>query len=196
MQHPVGLLGTRPFCVPHFFDYRKQHSFILHDLSWVPMGRFKQLLVREGRRCETREKQSRAALGQSPVAPLTDTHNNTFELFCRYWNRLQVEEVTINYSRPIHVDARPVGPDGWWCGLLLTSPPIHQKNVHELIMPSLNNYYKTCHCLPQAGILGFEGLSPLWSPLPGKAIKLLFSTLSNTLSPRFELAPAYREIEL
>ena len=48
MQGPVGLLGTRFFCVPHFFDYRKQPSFSLHDLPWVPTGRFKQLLIREG----------------------------------------------------------------------------------------------------------------------------------------------------
>ena len=50
MQGPVGLQGTKPFCVPHFF----QHSFSLHNLPWVPMGRFNQLLekgeeVRPGR---------------------------------------------------------------------------------------------------------------------------------------------------
>ena len=55
-QGPVGLLGTRPFCVPHFFDYGKQPSFSLRDLPWVPMGRFKHLLIREGRWCQTREK--------------------------------------------------------------------------------------------------------------------------------------------
>ena len=32
------------------------------------MGSFKQLLIREGRECETREKQSRVALGASLVA--------------------------------------------------------------------------------------------------------------------------------
>ena len=36
-------------CVPHFFDYRKEPSFSLHDLPWSPMGRFKQLLNKEGR---------------------------------------------------------------------------------------------------------------------------------------------------
>ena len=45
---PVGLLGTKPFCVLHFLDYRKQPSFILHHLPWVPVGRFKQLLIRKG----------------------------------------------------------------------------------------------------------------------------------------------------
>ena len=84
MQGPVGLLGTRPFCVPHFFDYRKQSLFSPHDLSWVPMGRFKPLLIREGRGCETREKQSRAALRQGPVSPSKDTHNSISELLYRY----------------------------------------------------------------------------------------------------------------
>ena len=45
---PVGFLGTKPFCVSHFFDYRKQPSFILRHLPWVPVGRFKQLLIRKG----------------------------------------------------------------------------------------------------------------------------------------------------
>ena len=60
---PVGLLGTTPLCVPHFFDYRKQSSFSFHDFLWVLTGRFKQLLIKEGRGGETREKQSRAVLG-------------------------------------------------------------------------------------------------------------------------------------
>ena len=59
-------------------------------------------------------------------------------------------------------------------------------------MLSLNNYYKTCHCLPQAGILGFEGLSPLHSPLPGKAIKLFFYVSPETLSLRFNSALVHR----
>ena len=29
---PVSLLGTKPFRVPHFLDYRKQPSLSLHDL--------------------------------------------------------------------------------------------------------------------------------------------------------------------
>ena len=56
---PSGILqGSWPFCVPHFFDYREQPSCSLHDLAWVPKGRFKQLLMREGRGCETQEKQT------------------------------------------------------------------------------------------------------------------------------------------
>ena len=42
-------------------------------------------------------------------------------------------------------------------------------------------YYKTCHYLSQVGIHDFEGMSLLFSPLPGKAIKLSFSTSPKTL---------------
>ena len=95
LQGMVGLLVTRLFSVPRFFDYRKQSSFSLHDLSWVPMDTLKQLLIREGRECETRKKQSRAAMGQGPASPSKDAQNTIFELFCRQWNPLQVGEVTV-----------------------------------------------------------------------------------------------------
>ena len=85
-QGPMGLQGTKTFCVPHFFEYRKQPSFSLHDLPWVPVGRFKQLLIRQRRGCKTREKQTRAALGQGKT-------DNVFKLFCRYWKPLQVGEL-------------------------------------------------------------------------------------------------------
>ena len=52
MQDPVGILSTRPFCVPLFFDYKKQPPFSLRDLPRVPIGRFKQLLMGEERVCE------------------------------------------------------------------------------------------------------------------------------------------------
>ena len=78
---PSGAPGTRPLCSP-FCDYREQPSVSLHDLPWVPAGRFKQLLTWERRRGETREKQSRAALGQGPGFPSMDTYSHVFELFC------------------------------------------------------------------------------------------------------------------
>ena len=100
-QGPMGSLGTKPFCVPHFLDYRKQPSFSLHDLPWFPRGIFKQLLVREGRGCKTWKKQtvkrnSSAELEQGPDSPSMDTHNNIFELFCRYWNPSRWEKLTVN----------------------------------------------------------------------------------------------------
>ena len=62
-------------CSSHFFDYRKQPSFSLHGLLLVPMGRFKQLLIMKGRGHKTREKQSRAPLGQGPGF-LSGIHDN------------------------------------------------------------------------------------------------------------------------
>ena len=73
------------------------------------------------------------------------------------------------------------------------SPPIHQKNIHELIMSSLHNHCKTSHYLLQVGMHGFEDIRLLWPCLPGKVTKLLFSTPSKTL--RINSAPAYREAE-
>ena len=66
------------------------------------------------------------------------------------------------------------------------------ENVHELITPSLNHYYKTSHYRLQVGTHSFEGISPLWPPLPGKAIKLFFSTSPKTLSLRFNSVSGYR----
>ena len=68
----------------------------------------------------------------------------------------------------------------------LTTNP--QKTVHVRI-----DYYKTYYLL-QVGT--FEGISLLWPPLPGKAMKLSFSTSPKSLSPRFSLALVYREAEL
>ena len=65
----------------------------LHDLPKVPMGRFQQLLITDGRECQTREKQivernNNAALGQDPGSPSRDSHSNIFERSFRYWNPL------------------------------------------------------------------------------------------------------------
>ena len=72
-QVPVGLLGTRPFRILHFFDCTEESSFSLHDLLSVPMSRFNQFLIREGREWETRDKQPRAAFGQGPDSPSMGT---------------------------------------------------------------------------------------------------------------------------
>ena len=53
----------------------------------------------------------------------------------------------------------------------------HQKIVQELITHSLEN--KTSHCLSQVGIEGFEGMSLLCPLLPGKAMKLSYSTQNS-----------------
>ena len=98
VQGPVGLPGTRSFCVLHFFDYRKQPSFSLRDLPWVPMGRFKQLLSREGRGCEIREKQMvKSSHGARFWIPATDSHNI---LNCSVYTETHSrrEKLTINDS--------------------------------------------------------------------------------------------------
>ena len=84
---------------------------------------------------------------------------------------------------------------GWWCWLPLTLPPAHQKNVHELIMTSLNHRYKSSPYLPQVGTLVW-GLSSLCPPVSGKARNLSISTSPRTLAPRFSLTSVNRENDL
>ena len=70
------------------------------------------------------------------------------------------------------------------------SPPTHQKNVQELIMPSLNNTIKLLAIFP-SGTHDFEGISLLWLPLPGKAIKLFYFNFTQK-SQRFNSVLGYR----
>ena len=79
--------------------------------------------------------------------------------------------------------------------LLLSSPPTHQKNVHELTRPSLHNYYKTSYHFPH-GNTWFWGHWFSVACFACKVIKIFFSTSSKTLSLRVNLIPAYREVEL
>ena len=65
---------------------------------------------------------------------------------------------------------RPGKPEGWWGCYPLTSPPTSQKNVHELITLSSNNYYKASYYPLQ---LGHTILSLLWPLLTDKAIFLI-----------------------
>ena len=53
---------------------------------------------------------------------------------------------------------------------------------------SLNHHYKTAHQIPLGWNTECWRLCPLWPSLPGKEIKLFFSTLPKSLSPRFDLA--------
>ena len=79
--------------------------------------------------------------------------------------------------------SRPVGT----IKLMMLFPshlPTNQKNVHELIASSLNHDYTTPHYPLQGRACRLEGISPLWPPLPGKAIKLFLSISPKTLSPR------------
>ena len=54
------------------------------------------------------------------------------------------------------------------------------------------SFYKIPHYSFQVGTHSFEDFSPLWPPLPGKAIKLFFSTSPKALPLRFNLVSVYR----
>ena len=123
---PCGTPGHKAFLCPPFYDYRKQPLFSFHDLPWVPVGRFKQLLVRERKRCETREKQNikrnSAALGQGPSSLSMDTHNNIFECFTDIENASRWEKLTINDGMlliSMKTTLDQLEPEDWWCWLPL-----------------------------------------------------------------------------
>ena len=65
----------------------------------------------------------------------------------------------------------------------------HHQPVRRISMswshPRSLNTIKIPHYPLQGGTHSSEGTSPLWPPLPGKAIKLFFSTSSKTLSRCF-----------
>ena len=133
-------------------------------------------------RGETVKRNNSAALGQGPGSPPTDTHNNIFELFCRYWNPLQVGRVNNYwwYASHKHVDPRPVGT---WRLMMLTSTYLTTNQPIRRMSTSWSHLItiKLLTTLSKLGHMGFEGISPLWPPLPGKAIKLFFSTSPKTL---------------
>ena len=58
--------------------------------------------------------------------------------------------------------------------------------------PPLNHCYKTPHQIPLCWDTVLRSTSPLCPPLPGKTIKLFFSTSPRTLSLRFDSAPVHR----
>ena len=68
--------------------------------SLSSMGQI-QAVVNQGRegmrdQGKTVKRNSNAVLGQGPGFPSQDTHNNTFELFCRYWNPSRWEKLTVS----------------------------------------------------------------------------------------------------
>ena len=69
-------------------------------------------------------------------------------------------------------------------------PPIttHQKNAHELITLSLNHFYKTSHCSLQVGTHSYEGISPLWPPLPWQSNKDILFYFALPRPPKYDLA--------
>ena len=74
----------------------------------------------------------------------------------------------------------------------MTSPTTNQNNVQEQIPPCPLNTIIPLSTLSRRGH-SFEGTSPLWSPLPSKAIKLCFSISPQILSLCFYLALVSRD---
>ena len=161
---PVGAPGHKDFLCPLFL-WVQEIGFI--QPPWLSVSSNGQIQAvvnwgREGMRDqgETVKRNNSAALGQGPGSPARDTHDNIFELFCRDWNPLQVGEVNDDMLPTSTETPDQLELEGWWCRLLLTSPPTNQKNVHELITPSLNHFYKTPHYPPQVGThMVFQGRS-------------------------------------
>ena len=126
----MRILGKRTFCALHFFNYRKLSSFTLPQ---VPMGRFKQLLIRWEKMCE-KKKQKEQAWGKV-VFPHQRIHTIVSSAILQILKSASRWEKLWHVAHK-HVDPRPVKPEGWWCLLLLLSLSTHQKNAHKLIMPS------------------------------------------------------------
>ena len=152
------------------------------------------MLIREGRGCRERaervKRNNSAALGRVLVPP-PGIHRTIF-LSCftdvgtpTSWEKL-IE------CCPQALDPRPDGTRRLMM-LPLTLPPTNQKTAHELTSPSLNHYCKTFYLTaPPRSEHSFEDISPLCPLLRGKPIKLLFSTLPKTLSPRFNSVLGYK----
>ena len=118
-------------------------------------------------------------------SPSRDTLDNIFELFCKCWSPLQVGEVKINdgmlphkHTLTLTLTPDQLEPEGWWCWLLHTSPPTHQKNVFKLITPSLN--HKTSYYPLQVGTHSFFEAGSHCVSLC--LVKLSFSTSLKTVS--------------
>ena len=127
----------------------------------------------------------RAALGQVPVSPSTDTCNYVFELLSRSWNPLGVEEVSNQWWEAAHkhVDLRPVGPEGWWCWLLTTNPSELSTCASRPLWTITVQLLTTCPKLGHALLL--------CSPLPSEIISRSSSTSADSLGGSDRKASAY-----
>ena len=127
-----------------------------------------------------KKRNNSATMSQGPGSPARDTHSSIFELFCRCW--------TYMYAAHKHIDPRLVGTRRLKMlthTYLITNQSEECSWVdHALLLDPLLR--------PLGQDIQFWGHSPLCPPLPGKAIKLFFSTSPKTLSPKFNLVPVYR----
>ena len=124
------------------------------------------------------------------LPPTMDAHNSIFELFCRYWNPSRWEKLMVCCPQACR-------PQTSWNQKVDDADshlPHHQpiRRMSTSWSPSLNHYYTTPHYILQVGTHSFEDISPLWPPLPGKAIKLFFSASPKSLSLRYNSVSGYK----
>ena len=138
---------------------------------------------------EEQSRNNRAALGQDPGSASRDTQNSMFELFFRIkisnkWKMLTTgEAVTSKEGKRIR---RPSEARLKGCRPCTHPDPYQQTWPWAAATKLLNNP-------PGLGHMTFEGTSPPCRPLPGKAIRLFFSTSHQTLSLRFDSALVHRD---
>ena len=161
--------AQRPFCVCHFLI--TGNGLHLVSMTFHEFQRSKHVLVREG---GDQSRNSNAAFGQG----------HAWQCLWAGWQMLRPRPNGRSWlSAPQeHAGSRLFRTSRLRLLTLPPSPPANQEAVHELTTPSLNPYCKTLHYPLQIRICSFEGIGPLWPPLPGKAIKLFFSTSPKTLS--------------
>ena len=156
--------AQRPFCVPHFL------------ITGSGLSNSKgPNMFQSGKGAKVETSQETAVQPWGRV-----TRDSSFELLADPEAPIRWEELAL-CSRE-RVDSRLVRTSRLRMLTPPPSPPANQQDVHVPTTPSLNPYYKTLHYLLQIRTYSFEGIGPLWPPLPGKAIKLFFSTSPKTLS--------------
>ena len=179
------------FCVPHLLiTGNRPHSASLNSNRQV------QTVNNYGRGYGRQGKNSQETIVQPwgrVLVPLQGTFITTsLSCFMNTETQTRWEKLTVFCPQALRCQ---IGWNGW-CWLLITSPPSNQKNVHELIIPSLNHCYKTSCSTLQGKTHSIEGVSPLHPPLPGKALQLFlgffFRLHSKLVSLRFNLVWGYR----
>ena len=149
--------------------------------------------MREGRGCETREKQIVKRNNSAPWGRVLVPHegiHTTISLSC-----FAATETPTRWEKLTICCPQARRPQTSWNQKdddTDSHLPHHQPIRRTSTSLSHPLYYKTPHCLLQVRTHSFEGINPLWSPLPGKAIKLFFSTSPKTLSLRINSVSGYR----
>ena len=186
----------RPWGAPGHRDFVSPISLItgnsLHSASrtWVPMCRFKQLLIREGKderqgEANSQEKQwySPGARSWLPIKVHTKQYPRAVLQILKSprWGKLmKINDGVLSASMKT---PDQLEPEGWWCWLPLSPLPTNQ-NIDKMFTPSLNHYHKTHYTL-QVETHTYKGISPLWPPLPAKTkekpkLRKFCSTSSQT----------------